>query len=196
MKKMLVLLMCMSLLLCGCSEFTDGGGSSAVKETFPEYYADEETRIRYGSESEFLTSDFCDRMKRDGYTVYLLSCNEEQYEFQEIVSDGSFYKYILADKETGAELECSLSYHVEYLKHPSDAFANADDTSKDSLTTVEKDGREYDVYISRTPYVEEDEYGIVYLPFDGYKMSIYAGASTPEDALAYIHDFDLVPADE
>lgn len=195
MKKLLVLLMCMSLFLCGCSALTDGG-SSAVKETFPEYYADEETRVRYENESEFLDSDFCDEMKQNGYTIYQLSYDEERYELLGMLSDRNLYKYQLTDKETGAEVDYSICYNVGYLEHPSDAFANADDTSKDVSTTVEKDGQGYDVYISRTPYVEEDEYGIVYLPFEDYKVSIYADAPTPEDALAYIHDFDLVPAEE
>ncbi len=196
MKKIKYIGAALTLLLCGCGASAENGIESTTEKVWPEYYVEVYNGKDYGSESKFFSSDFVGQMRDEGYTPYRLSYDTERFEFYRIQSDATFYEYRLKDKANGNDVTCTVAYHVEYLKHPSDAFANADLTDQDVVTTVEKDGASYEVYISKKPFVDYEAYNIVYLPFEGYKVSIYADASTPEEALAYIHEFDLVPVEE
>ncbi len=200
MKKYLSIVMfCVLLTGCGAAEETlvkkEMNMQSAASDSEQDKIvcALPETTIYYDSEAAFLASDFCAEMQQKGYTPYLLSYDEERYEFCQMWSDASFYVYSLIDKTEDEGVTYTISYET-YERTATELNQNKADKSGDSIVTVEKDGMSYDVYISKSPYIDYDRYSIQYLPFMEYKVSIHAGATTPEAALAYIHEFDLVPA--
>ncbi|MBQ7013730.1 MAG: hypothetical protein IJN11_07445 [Oscillospiraceae bacterium] len=199
----------LAMLLCGCSanqtkpkemETTTLNPTIASVETTetPEtatnkiYDVELKTSTEYGSFEGFLRSDLCKKMQQDGFTVYALSYDEERFTGKGVTADACFYMMGIRDALTEKGVICSITYN-SYVKTAEELSRNAWDTSGDSIVTVEKDGVNYDVYISKTPYVDYDEYSIAYIPFEGYILDIHPRASTPEEALAYIHEFDLVP---
>ena len=120
------------------------------------------------------------------------------------------YKWVQAELDTqtysksvytGMEItnrfdDANINYWADAENQITYLSRNAWDTSGDSIVTVEKDGVNYDVYVSKTILVDYDEYSIAYIPFEGYILDIHPRVSTPEEALAYIHEFDLVPVEE
>ncbi|MBQ7003520.1 MAG: hypothetical protein IJN57_06090 [Oscillospiraceae bacterium] len=211
MKKRIYVL-ALTMLLCGCGanrtdlkemETTTLNPTIASVETTetPEtatnkiYDVELKTSTEYGSFEGFLRSDFCKKMRQDGFTVYALSYDEERFTGKGVTSDACFYKMGFRDALSEKGVICTITYNA-YQKTAEELHKNKWDTSGDSIVTVEKDGVNYDVYVSKTILVDYDEYSIIYIPFEGYTLSIRASASTPEEALAYIHEFDLVPVEE
>ncbi len=207
MKKRIYVL-ALTMLLCGCGSQQVPPEETVLTTTQPEEIVETQdtettpletvlevdlnTTTKYGSFEGFLRSDFCKKMQQDGFTVYALSYDEERFTGKGVTSDACFYMMGIRDALTEKGVICSITYN-SYVKTAEELSRNAWDTSGDSIVTVEKDGVNYDVYISKTPYVDYDEYSIAYIPFEGYILDIHPRASTPEEALAYIHEFDLVP---
>lgn len=172
-----------SLLLCGCSQQSE--------ETV---HIDEDLTITYSDVDEFLASDFCDTMKEDGFTVYLPSFDTEKYTISRIISSNELYWFVLKNTENDQGIIYQISYDC-YEQTVDQLSDNKMDKSGDIITTAEKNGITYDVYLSKTLYVDWDEYNLIYLPFEDYSVYIGSDSPTPEAALSYIHDFDLVPAE-
>ena len=210
MKKRIYVL-ALTMLLCGCgANRTDlkerettalnptiaSVETTDTQETTANYICEVDLNrsVEYGSFEGFLRSDFCKEMRENGYTPYAISYDEERYELKGVRSDPGFYVMGFRDKYNpdGKGVSCTILYNAPE-KTASELSRNKWDTSGDSIVTVEKDGVNYDVYVSKAILVDYDEYSIVYIPFEGYTLSIRASASTPEEALAYIHEFDLVP---
>ncbi len=198
-----------AVMLCGCgaatkkedkttskaTEISESQEMSLSDEMIVEDMVDEDTKLWYDTDEEFLSSVFCADMRQDGYVPCLLSYDKEHYELDKISSSAHTYVFYLLDKTLNVGVHYSISYDV-YERTASELCANKTQKDEDSIVSVDKDGVSYDVYISKTPYIDYDQYGILFLPSDGYKVSIYADASTPEEALAYIYEFDLVPVTE
>ncbi|MBE6826091.1 MAG: hypothetical protein E7511_04310 [Ruminococcus sp.] len=209
MKKRIYVL-ALTMLLCGCGSQQVPPEETVLTTTQPEEIVetkntestpletvlevDLNTTTQYGSFEGFLRSDFCKKMQQDGFTTYALSYDKERFVERGMMSDASFYTMGFNDKNNpeGRGVVCTITYNA-YEKTAEELAGNKWDTSGDSIVTVEKDGVKYDVYVSKTILVDYDEYSIIYIPFEGYTLSIRASASTPEEALAYIHEFDLVP---
>ena len=212
MKKRIYVL-ALTMLLCGCGSQQVPPEETVLTTTRPEEIVETQdteattletvlevdlnTTTQYGSFEGFLRSDFCKKMQQDGFTTYALSYNKERFVDRGVTSDACFYMMGLEDRNNPDRWNviCTITYD-SYVKTAEELAGNKWDTSGDSIVTVEKDGVNYDVYISKTPLVDYDEYSIAYIPFEGYTLDIHASASTPEEALAYIHEFDLVPVEE
>ena len=212
MKKHIYVL-ALTMLLCGCVSQQVPPEETVLTTTQPEEIVetqdtettpletvlevDLKTGMQYGDFKGFLRSDFYKKMQQDGFTTYALSYDKDRFVERGMSSDACFYTMGFDDKNKpdGWGVVCTITYNA-YEKTAEELAGNKWDTSGDSIVTVEKDGVNYDVYISKTPLVDYDEYSIAYIPFEGYTLDIHASASTPEEALAYIHEFDLVPVEE
>ncbi len=201
--KRLIAICLLTCMITGCG-VAEENKSEQMVETVQNTVSDTEeeiicalpdTTVYYDSEQAFLASDFCYEMQQKGYEPYLLSYDKERFEFCQMWSDASFYVYALIDKNNGAGVDYTITYET-HERTASELNQNTADKSGDSIVTVEKDGSSFDVYIAKSPYIDYDQYSIQYLPFTAYRVSIHARASTPEEALAYIHEFDLVPVEE
>ncbi|MBQ7003523.1 MAG: hypothetical protein IJN57_06105 [Oscillospiraceae bacterium] len=206
MKKRIYVL-ALIMLLCGCGSQQVPPEETVLTTTQPEKIVETQdtettpletvlevdlnTTTKYGDFEGFLKSDFCKEMRENGYAPYAISYDEERYELKGVTADGCFYSMGFRNKQGGKGVYCAISFGS--YETVDDLTANVWDTSGDSFATVDKNGVSYDVYIAKTPYIDYDVYAISYIPFSGYKMYIHADASTPEEALAYIHEFDLVP---
>ncbi|MBE6826090.1 MAG: hypothetical protein E7511_04305 [Ruminococcus sp.] len=186
-----VLALVLPMMLCGCS------AEAAVesKSTEPVMHVNIDDTIPYQDVPAFLASDFCKEMRESGYTVYVPEFDAEKYDFVKVESHRSFYNFFFDEKGTSKRINYQITYNT-FEKTVEEFTGNVLDTSGDIFTTVEKDGVEYDVYIPKTPYMTETEYNLQYIPFEKYHVYILCKTSTPEEALAYIHDFDLVPVEE
>ncbi len=194
----------LALCCCGCSETSSFPEASAQKELETQapvdlglaggsYCVDLDTTVYYDSVSEFLDSEFCMNMKESGFAPYLLSYDESRYEFYGMRADGKFYDFQLKDTESGLSITCSVSYSETYHEIE-DLYENTVHAIDPTITAVEKDGVTYDVAVHQVPFEPEIQYNITYIPMDGYTLYIGTDSPTPEEAIAYIHEFDLVPA--
>lgn len=201
MKRMLALLMCMPLMLCGCStqenEITPTEQVSTTSAQTEKVYLNEVRTIEYQTIHEFLESEFCQTMQSEGFAVYLPSYDAAQYELRRITSDAAFYEFSFVETATGKYVVYGVLYRTCFKSADEFAQLYPDTADENILTSVEKDSVLQDAYIVKTQLTEDSCcYNLSYLPMEGYEVYIGSNSSTPEDALAYIHDFDLVPADE
>lgn len=209
MKKTLLISMIMSALLCGCgnahkepSTNSNNSSEASISETSnqqktevpddEEVHIDESDMEFFESLDEFKKTEFYNKMKEEGFTPYLLEYDEERYSFCSIVTARNYYEYILYDELNEKNVYCAVHYDT-YMKDVSEFGVNA--IAVDSIiTTAERNGKKYDVYISSSILTDERNYLICYLPFDKYKSIISAdGAETPDEILEYFDDFELVP---
>lgn len=195
MKKIFAVLMCMSLFLCGCG--TQENEITPTEQGSTEKIFDNEVRtIEYQTIPEFLESEFCQTMQSEGFAVYLPSYDAAQYELRRITSDAAFYEFSFIETATEKGVVYSVLYNTHFRSADEFAELYPDTADENILTSVEKDGVSQDVYIVKTPYTEDASYNLSYLPMEGYEVYIGSNSATPEDALTYIHDFDLEPAAE
>lgn len=191
MKRYLCLLLALSVLLCGCGKEVSAPDSSSVSGI----QACVDNTVYYTTVSEFLESDFCDTMKEKGFTPYLLSYDESRYEFSRMSSDADFYEFHLMDTETDSSIIITITYD-SYFETAEDFAVNKTTTDGDIITTVEKDGQTYDVYISKMPYTPDTCYSIGYIPFPDYKLSLHSNRATPEAVLEDFQAFTLITQEE
>ncbi len=190
---------------CGCSETPSFPEASAQKELETQapvdlglaggtYCVDLDTTVYYDSVSEFLDSEFCENMKESGFAPYLLSYDESRYELRRMRSDGKFYDFQLKDTVNDLSITCSIKYSGTYHEIE-DLYENTVQAIEPTITAVDKDGVTYDVAVQQVPFDPEIKYNITYIPMDGYTLYIGTDSPTPEEAIAYIHEFDLVAAE-
>ncbi len=151
--------------------------------------------VYYDDVDEFLSSDFCHTMQSAGYTPYVLSYDTEKYELSHIRCDSRFYEFSLLEKENGGSIIYCVTYDAYFKNVEEIAALYVDEPEKNLITSVEKDGSVFDVHVSRIPSPDVSHYNLSYLPFEGYMVYIGSDSPTPEEAIAYIHEFDLVPAE-
>ncbi len=170
--------------------------TSAPEEETTEYIEDVDLArtVEYDTVDEFLASDFCKKMKEDGFTPYVLAYDEERFELKGMHSDASFYVFGFHDKEKDQGVSCTIMYNT-YMTDIEQMMDNIRVPVEHVFTTVEKDGVSYEVYAGDAPFDEWVLYNMGYLPFEKWQMSIKSDSPTPEEAIAYIHEFDLVPAE-
>lgn len=201
MKKLICTLMITSMLF-GCSSADVDNGSVTeenkietienITETNDEVkmYVDEDTVIVYETLEEFRNSEFYSKMKAEGHTPYLLEFDEERYEFKNIRADNSGYDFYLYDNQTSKNVCISTIYNsgIETMSELQNTFGNVDDI----ITTAERNEQHYDVLLSKIPYVEYEEYSLLYLHADEYMVSINVDNATSDEILEYFDDFELV----
>ena len=194
MKKLLCLLMITSLL-CGCTGKTYE--SSIITEESSEVIVceDLDTSVRFVAEEEFLESVFCKDLRAMGSNIYSFQYDTERYSLSMISADASFYVYHLYDnvEEVGVRSEMLYDPTVSTMDEVQAIFGN----EKSVMTKAEKDGIEYDVFLSTSQYGEETDYSLIYMPFANYRVSIHADNNqTIDEILEYFDDFELVEVQE
>ncbi len=194
MKKLLCLLMITSLL-CGCTGKTYE--SSIITEESSEVIVceDLDTSVRFVAEEEFLESAFCKDLRAMGSNIYSFQYDTDRYSLSMISADASFYVYHLYDnvEEVGVRSEMLYDPTVSTMDEVQAIFGN----EKSVMTKAEKDGIEYDVFLSTSQYGEETDYSLIYMPFANYRVSIHADNNqTTDEILEYFDDFELVEVQE
>lgn len=204
MKKLIVLILT-AMLLCGCAE-GKSENSKAEPVTFDagsyekeEDSIDSVTSMVYDSINAFKASEFISNMKSEGYTPYYLDYDQERYTFNSIIVDGSFYNYRLYDNVEKKGLDYTISYASTY-ETVDDLAKSANYYDKNIITTAQRNGVTYDVYLSTSPYnfVPDNpepvlDYWLLYIPFPEYQASIFVdGDTTTDEILSYFDDFELV----
>ncbi len=194
MKKFLCLLSVFTMLCCGsCSEKKNE--DSKQESSVVEYIADYETNSTYTSFSAFQVSAFAKKLKENGAEIYMLEYDKSRYNLSEITADGSFYKYVLHDNVNEQSVRITITYDTTMTDIG--ALQSTFYNDKSYLTTAENNKGIYDVYMLATPYVDYENFGLLYVPFQNYRVSIYAGDnSTANEILEYFDDFELVEAQE
>ncbi len=180
----LVLPLCM--LLCGCD---------AKEASEPEFHANIDDTEYFVTVQDFLESDFCKEMQEDGFVTYLPTYDTEKYTLSMVRAVRKAYTFVLKEDDKSGATTIQIRYDA-YQKTVDELAGNKLDRTGDSYAAVEKDGRSYELYISKTPNVSHNEYNIMCIPFEKYKLYIGTRADTPEGAIAAFHEFDLVPEDE
>ncbi len=210
MKRLSIILTCVSILFCGCSQQSENSvpdetneqqseqvleaATEETSETEPEFYVDANTTVFYKSEDEFFSSEFCQTMKEDGFTPLKLSYDTEQYDFFNIRSDAKFYNYNLNDSETGEPLSITITYDT-YRTDVSEFGDNVRIPMETTITAVSKNDVDQEVYIYKKPYQDETEYTLCCIPMEGYELTISSGCSTIDEVTALFQQLDLVPAE-
>lgn len=189
MKRLLYLIM-ITTLLCGCGSSKNNSQLTAETTTKVESIADVDTMRYYSSVSEFLSSEFYDGLSERGINIYTLSYDEERFEFNKINADANFYNYILYDKENEKQISFTVNYDVTMTSMS--ALRSIFNNDANIRTTAENSSGSHEVYLATSPYDDEVNYGLLYLPFEKYVVSIYAYNSTDTEILEYFDDFELV----
>lgn len=149
----------------------------------------------FSTESEFLDSPACQRLKETGADIYLLEYDTERYSLSQINVNVCFYTYCLYDNinNTGVSVEILYDPTISDVGTLQSVLGN----EKSVIVTAEKDGSEYDVYLSAGLYVDYEDYSLSYIPFENHRVSIYSSAHTSkEDILEYFDDFEFIKVDE
>lgn len=169
--------------------------SEEQRDRLAPYYtfidAEEVSDISYSTVNEFKGSTFCSTMKSDGYTPYLLEYDEERYSLVRLSSEKTWYTYNLYDNIEKKNISYTIMYD-SYVEKIEDFAEYSGGTSEDIITKAQRNGTEYDVYLSKTPYIEDTNYGLLYIPAEGCEACIYAYNSTSDEILEYFDDFELV----
>lgn len=203
MKKKLTFLLVPLFLLCsGCSDAQ--GSAPAVKESKAESVTETDapraeynvsTRETYTTMEAFLASEFCQNMKEEGDTLYMPDYDEARFTFEAVSTAGSCYELELTDTETDSSVIISIN-HNAYQEAVSDFATNKITTEGDIITTAEKDGTTYDVYLHKDGFIETDQYSLSYIPFPGYTVYIISDRATPEAVLEDFQAFTLITQEE
>lgn len=193
MKKILCV-MTITLMLSGCG--STGTISESLQESSEvEYIADYETMTSYTSLDEFKGSSFYRGLKEQGINTYTLDYDSERYTLSQISADATFYEYSLYDKVEKQGISCTISYEPAMTDF--NVLKSTFYNDSNIITTAENNGVVYDVCLKATPYVDYENYSLLYLPFENYRVSIHAGNQTSADEiLSYFNEFTLVPDDE
>ena len=204
MKKTLLFAIILSAVLFGCGKdcnesSTNTNNSSETsnqQETeasdVEEVHIDESDMEYFENLDEFKRSDFYANLVSSGITPYLLQYDEERYELQMIYAEHEFYTFMFNDNVSDHYVRYTIDCDT-YMKDVSEFGVNA--IAVDSIiTTAERNGKKYDVYVRSSTLTDERNYSLSYLPFDRYGASISIGnAQTPDEILEYFDDFELVP---
>ncbi|MBR4101105.1 MAG: hypothetical protein IKK51_04415 [Oscillospiraceae bacterium] len=174
------------LLLCGC-------GAKETPE--PEFHVDIDDTQYFETVPDFLASEFCKEMQEDGFVTYLPAYDAEKYTLSMVNAVRKAYTFVLKEDEKSGATTIQIRYD-SYEKTVDELAGNKLDRSGDSYAAVEKDGRSYELYVSKTPYVSHNEYNIMCIPFEKYKLYIGAKADSPQGAIDAFQEFDLLPSDE
>lgn len=195
MKKLICALI-LTAMLCGCgnSESASISDESLVTENnvIQGCDGDEDISATYNTLRDFRVSTFYSNIIKSGCTPYVLEYDEERYTFEKIISNAGFYMFILNDNVTDKEIHCTITYdtYVKNISQLQEIFPYENNI----LTTAERDGEVYDVYLITSQYDEIENYSLSYLPYAGYEVSISAGDdSTADEILSYFNEFTLVP---
>ncbi len=169
---------------CGCGE-----------KTVSELHVDEKTTTDYKDIPAFLESGFCKEMQKEGGKLYLPTWDEEKFKLVNVYTSNKTSVFTFKDAQTGKVGYYEICYD-DHRKSVEDFAEGKPDSAKDQIVKVEKDGTSYDVYLSATPYQENAEYNLYYLPYENVRVYIGTARSETEKILADFEQFDLVPADE
>ncbi len=191
--KRLTALLLTTAFLCGCGSTESKNESvSEVESTTVEINCYLENDVKaYTSVEEFNNSTFYDNLKKQNINVYDIMYDSERYDLVQIVTDALFYEYQLFDNET----QLMVDYTVNYDKTMGNMneLMSIFDGDRNILTTATNNIGTYEVYLVTPSFMEEEDYGLVYLPFENYVVSIYAGNNASSDEiLSYFDDFELV----
>lgn len=196
--KKLICALTLTVMLCGCgsTDVNSPDNSDSTQETTEVEYIDEyETMTTYTSLEEFKGSSFYKGLKEQGINTYTLDYDQERYTLSRIDADASFYEYNLYDNTEQRGVNYTICYSPGTTSFGTlwSTFYN----EKNIRTTAENNGEVYEVCLNAIPYVDYEDYGLIYLPFEGYRVSIYAdGQTSADEILAYFNEFTLVPDEE
>lgn len=194
MKKILCLFM-ITVTLCGCG--SDTQEANTISEENSEYviYDELDTSVRFTTEEEFLKSSFCKDLRDLGSNIYRFEYDTDRYSLSMIYADASFYEYHLYDnvEEIGIMIDILYDITVSSMGEVQALFNN----EKSFMTKADKNGVEYDIFLSTSSYSDEIDYSLIYMPFTNYRVSIHANNNqTTDEILEYFDDFELVEVDE
>lgn len=192
MKKFTIMLLA-GMLLTGCSSDKDADSSSTAEDT-----TKAAETVTYRTLDEFTASEFCTKMKSDGWSTYIPEFDSERYSLTRIIAGETHYEYIFSDKQSGQTVNYTVTYNTgsETLEDKMKEFTGEDNI----LTAGEMGGTSYDVYLVTYPdNIDADtgeiliDYNLSYMlapKCEGY-ISV-SGMSTEQDELQeYFSDIVL-----
>lgn len=200
MKKRLLLSILTLCFLAGCGQ-TESQNSNIEQvqtttdpedEVICELIDEFET---FSTETEFFNSAACERLKGSGIEIYKLQYDTERYSLSQINTNVSFYTYCMYDNvnNTAVNVEILFDPTISSVTELLTIF----DNESGFVTTAEKDGVKYDIYLSSPRYNEELNYSMIYMPFANYSVSIHVKKNqTTDEILEYFDDFELVEVQE
>lgn len=199
MKKRLLISILTLCFLAGCGQ-TESQNSNIeqVQTTDPE---DEvicdliDEFETFSTEAEFHNSAAYERLKGSGIEIYQLQYDTERYSLSQINTNVCFYTYCMYDNinNTAVNIEILFDPTISSVTELLTIF----DNESGVIRTAEKDGTEYDIYLSSPRYNEELNYSMIYTPFENYRVSIHAKKKqTTDEILEYFDDFELVEVQE
>lgn len=208
MKKYLSLLMCI-LALVSCGKNVADEEKANVAETTVVISPKETTNVR---EDEVISCDIIDttfynsieELKEaysaaQGYSAdekdvdfpYALAYDENKYEPDKIYAEpNNYHHYSFKDKETGKYVTIGISY-ATYLTGIEQYF---EENPNAEPYTIETEKESFNVALLKTPYIPEENYGVLYIPKEHFEVTIYADYSTKEEIIEYFDDFEIEPA--
>ncbi len=200
MKRMLALLMCMPLMLCGCGQDTSKQNTVNNDGTHPE---DDVLCVLvantqdYSDIRSFADSDACAALQNEGHTVCVPVWDETKYQFRHASYDPDQEFCIFYFDEIGTDhgASCRISYD-------SDEASVAEISSEPlgrygaGVTQAVKDGVTHDVYIGVNGSEQGYKYSYTYFPYDECRVTVSTESYTHAEILGDFHDFDIVPVSE
>lgn len=168
--------------------------SEEQRDRFAEYYVfvDAEAEdVSFTTKEVFMQSPQYSKMQEEAEEVYLPAYDTERYSLTKIFFRDGSYEYYLYDNTEKQNVSVSVVYNT-YISDIGD-FEGMLNNEKNIMTEAELNGKTYDVYLATSAYGNIENYGLIYLPFEGYHVTIYAGDdSTADEILEYFDDFELV----
>lgn len=207
MKKYLSLLLC-TLALTSCGKAVADDEKADVAETTVVILPEETTNVR---EDEAISCDIIDTTfynsieelkeaystpqayRADGEETvfpYTFSYDESIYDIYTIYTTRSgSHSYVLINKENGKNVEIGIDYtsYLTGVDEYIETYPNAEPY------TIETEKESFNVALLKTPYIPEENYGILYIPKEHFEVTIYADYSTKEEIIEYFDDFEIEP---
>ncbi len=185
----------LALCCCGCSETPEEPAETEPSTTENIIFCAETPSLSFDSLEAFLASEACAQMRNNGYIPYVPTYDAEVYEVLSVRLINDTYeigfRHITENKRVLYCVTCNSIFE----KAEDFAEIYRDAPEKNVILTTEKDGVVYEGYVMHTPFQEELVYNLHYIPIAGYDVYIHSDSPTPEEAIAYIHEFDLVAAE-
>ncbi len=196
MKRTLLISLLTLLLCCGCNQKPTESAETEPATTENGIICEDVNLMQeFDSLEAFISSDLYAQMQNEEYKPYVPDYAAAGYEVTGVRALHDVYEISLYHAEKDKRILYSVTCNSIFETTEDLAQLYQNEPEKNVILTTEKDGVVYEGYVMHTPFQEELVYNLHYIPMDGYDVYIHSDSPTPEEAIAYIHEFDLVPAE-